>query len=87
MGERGLNGAVSNAATAAVVFVALVLGLCQLGRAAAAATGLPAPPEGWLLAAAALAGAALAVPVARSALRGRRAGHAVDDERDRRPGG
>jgi Mn2+/Fe2+ NRAMP family transporter len=73
MGERGLNGGVSNAAMAAVALVALVLGLSQLGRAAAGATGLPLPPEGWLLAAAAILGIALAVPVTRRALRGRRA--------------
>ena len=86
MGERGLNGAVSNAAMAAVVLVALVLGLSQLARAAAGATGLPPPPEGWLLAAASLAGAALAVPVTRRAARGRRGASTVDD-RNRRPGG
>jgi len=74
MGDRGLNGAVSNAAMAAVVLVTLVLGLSQLGRAAAGVAGLPAPPEGWLLAAAAAAGAVLAVPVTRRAIRGRRGG-------------
>lgn len=72
MGARGLNGPVSNAVMAATVFVTLVLGLSQLARAAATVTGAPVPAEGWLLAGAALAGLALAVPVARRAARGRR---------------
>lgn len=73
MGARDLNGPISNTVMAAVVYVTLVLGLSQLARAAAAVTGAPMPAEGWLLAGAALAGAALAVPVARRAARGRRA--------------
>lgn len=72
MGGHGLNGPLSNAVMAATVFVTLVLGLSQLARAAATVTGVPVPAEGWLLAGAALAGLALAVPVARRAVRGRR---------------
>ncbi len=79
MGERGLNGPISNTVMAAVVYITLVLGLSQLARAAAVVTGVPVPSEGWLLAGAALAGAALAVPLARRAARGRRP---VADELD-----
>jgi Mn2+/Fe2+ NRAMP family transporter len=71
MGEAGLNGPLSNAAAAVVVFVTLVLGLGQLARAGAAAFGLPPPGEGPLLFAAAAAATALAVPLMRRARRGR----------------
>lgn len=72
MGGQALNGALSNAAMTAVVLVTLVLGLSQLGRAAATATGLQAPSQGGLLAAAAVVGAVLSVPVGRRVARGRR---------------
>jgi Mn2+/Fe2+ NRAMP family transporter len=73
MGERGLNGAVSNAALGATVAVTLVLGASGLARAAAAALGLPPPPEGALLAGAAALALLLAVPLAGGVRRGRRA--------------
>ena len=73
MGERGLNGAFSNAAMAAVVAVTLVLGTRNVLRAAATAAGWEAPAEGVLLAVAVGLGLALAVPVGRGVRRGRAA--------------
>lgn len=72
MGRGALNGPASNAAMALVTLVTLVLGLTQLARAAAAASGQPLPPEGVLLAAAAVVAVALAWPVARRVRAGRR---------------
>jgi len=65
VGERGLNGPLSNTVMAAVVFVTLVLGLTQLVRAGAAAVGLPEPSEGSLVLVAAAVSTALAVPLIR----------------------
>lgn len=72
MGERGLNGPLSNAAMALVVLVTLLLGVRNVLRAAASAAGLSPPGEAVLLAVAALVAVALAVPVARGVRRGRR---------------
>ena len=63
MGPQGINRLPANLATAAVVFVTLVLGVSSMARAAAAALGIPLPPEGVLLGASALLAAALAFPV------------------------
>jgi manganese transport protein len=73
VGAAALNGSLSNAATAAVVFVALVLGLAQLARAGAAAFGLTAPGERTLLLAAGVIAATVAIPVARRIRRARQA--------------
>jgi Mn2+/Fe2+ NRAMP family transporter len=74
MGERGLNGPLSNTLMAVVVAVALLLGTRNVLRAAAGALGMEAPGEAALLAVTAVVAVALAVPVARGALAGRRAG-------------
>lgn len=71
VGRRGLNGAFSNTAMAAVTVVALTLGLTQIGRALSAVTGRPLPGGGWLLAVTGLVTVAIALPVARRAARGR----------------
>ncbi|MEM7052285.1 MAG: Nramp family divalent metal transporter [Acidobacteriota bacterium] len=52
MGERGLNGPVSNLVLALVVAVACVLGVSLLLRAVTSATALPAPNEQVILIAA-----------------------------------
>jgi hypothetical protein len=59
---------------AVVVAVALLLGTRNVLRAAAGALGMEAPGEAALLAVTAVVAVALAVPVARGALAGRRAG-------------
>jgi manganese transport protein len=72
MAEADLNGPFANAVTVVVVLVSVVLGLSGLARAAAGALGLPPPSQGWLLAGAALAALALALPIARTLRRRRR---------------
>jgi Mn2+/Fe2+ NRAMP family transporter len=72
MGPEALNGWFSNAAMALVVAVTLMLGAGNLLRALVAAAGLPPLGEGTLVAVATLAGALLAVPVARRVARLRR---------------
>ncbi len=72
MGPRGINRLPANLATAAVVFVTLVLGVSSMARAAAAALGIPLPPEGIILGASALLAAVLAFPVQKW-IRARRA--------------
>ena len=71
MGERGLNGPLSNTLMAAVVAVALLLGTRNVVRAAAGALGMAAPGEGVQLAVAAAVALALAVPVLRGVRAGR----------------
>lgn len=71
MGERGLNGAVSNAFMAVVVLVALVLGTGNVLRAGAAAAGLPAPAQGVLFAVAGGVALVLSVPVLQAVRRRR----------------
>ncbi|CAN5817382.1 Nramp family divalent metal transporter [soil metagenome] len=73
MGERGLNGAFSNAVMGLVVAVTVVLGASNVLRAAATAAGLPTPGERLLLGVAAGVAAALAIPVALGVARRRRA--------------
>ncbi len=63
MGRDGINRLPANLATAAVVFVTLVLGVSSIARAAVAAMGISLPPEGVLLGASALLAVALAIPV------------------------
>lgn len=75
MGETGLNGRVSNLATALVVGVAVVLGTSGVLRAVVAAMGRPALDEAAVLATAAAVGLVLAVPVGRRVLTLRRADH------------
>lgn len=72
MAAADLNGPFANAVTVVVVLVSVVLGLSGLARAAAGALGLPPLPEGWLLAAAALAALALTPPIAFALRRRRR---------------
>lgn len=71
MGERGVNGAGSNALMAAVVGVAVLLGASGLLRATAAAAGLPTPGEPVLLGGGAAVALLLAVPVGRAVARRR----------------
>lgn len=71
MGERGLNGPLSNTLMALVVGVTLLLGTRNVLRAAASALGMEAPGEGLLLTVTGLLVVALAVPVARGVVRGR----------------
>jgi manganese transport protein len=66
MGREGLNGGVSNALMAIVVFVTLVLGVTNVMRAAAGAFGIALPAEGTLLVIAAGIAVVIAVPVARA---------------------
>jgi manganese transport protein len=73
MGGEGLNGGVSNALMAIVVFVTIVLGVTNVMRAAAGAFGFALPAEGMLLAVAAGVAVVIAVPVAGAIARGRRA--------------
>jgi manganese transport protein len=72
MGGEGLNGGVSNALMAVVVFVTIVLGVTNVMRAAAGTFDLALPAEGMLLAIAAGIAVVIAVPVARAIARGRR---------------
>ncbi len=72
MGEKGLNGAVSNLLMAAVTGVALVLGASGVGRAFAAALGRPVPGDRLLLGIAAVAALLVAWPVARAIRRRRK---------------
>jgi manganese transport protein len=72
MAAADLNGAFANAVTVVVVLVSVVLGLSSLARAAAGALGLPPLSQGRLLAGAALAALALALPIARTLRRRRR---------------
>ncbi len=74
MGERGINGAASNAVMGVVVGVTMVLGVSAVIRAAATAAGAPLPDERFLLVAAAGVTGVLAVPVARGARQGRKRG-------------
>lgn len=78
MGERGINGAVSNAFMGLTVAVTLVLGVSGVLRAAAAGAGMPDPGEGAILGLAAVIAAALLVPVL-GGVRRRRAGLAPAD--------
>ncbi len=59
MGERGINGAASNAVTGVVVGVTMVLGVSAVIRAAATSAGVAG---------------VLAVPVVRGARQGRKRG-------------
>jgi manganese transport protein len=65
MGERGLNGPVSNTAMALVVLVTLVLGVTNVLRAGAAAAGMAPPGERLLLGVAGALALLFSVPVAR----------------------
>ena len=74
VGERGLNGGVSNALLAGVVPVTLVLGLAGVARAGARVLGRSAPAESTLLLASAVGAILIAVPVARAVVAGRKRG-------------
>ncbi|HEV2146964.1 MAG TPA: divalent metal cation transporter, partial [Longimicrobiaceae bacterium] len=63
MGERGLNGPLSNTLMAATVGVTLALGVSGVLRAAATAAGMADPGEGTVLLTAAAIAAVLLVPV------------------------
>ena len=66
MGEKGLNGPLSNLAMGGVVVVTMVLGVANVLRAGAATLALPPPDERLLLLSAGALAAAAAYPVARS---------------------
>lgn len=78
MGERGINGPLSNALMGFTVAVALVLGVSGVLRAVAVAAGVPAPGERVILGAAGIVAAALMVPVL-GGVRRRRGGGATAD--------
>jgi manganese transport protein len=65
MGERGINGAVSNAAMAIVVGATIILGVTKTTQALAAAFGIPRPPEHYLIAVSAVVALILALPITR----------------------
>ncbi|HEX2094138.1 MAG TPA: divalent metal cation transporter [Longimicrobiaceae bacterium] len=71
MGERGINGPVSNTLMAATVAVTLVLGVSGVLRAGASAAGVAEPREGTILLASAGIAAVLLVPVLRGVRRRR----------------
>ena len=71
MGERGINGALGNAVTGAVVAVTIVLGVSGVLRAAATAFGTTAT-EGRILAVSTAVGLLLLVPVLTGVRRARR---------------
>jgi manganese transport protein len=65
MGEKGLNGWLSNTLLSLVVAVTLVLGVANVAKAGAAALGYPTPGEASLLLGSSVVAILLAVPVAR----------------------
>jgi manganese transport protein len=71
--ERALNGAVSNVLMGLVTAVTVLLGVSGVVRAAFAAVGAGAPPEGVVLGVALGTVVLLVVPVARAVGRRRRA--------------
>jgi Mn2+/Fe2+ NRAMP family transporter len=73
MGERGINGGVSNTATALVVAVAILLGVYKAAQAVSGTLGLPGLGEQALLAVSASVTAFIAWPVYRAVRRRRRA--------------
>jgi manganese transport protein len=72
MGERGLNGPVSNTLMALTVGTTLALGVSGVLRAGATAAGMADPGEGTILLAAAAIAAVLLVPVLGGVRRRRR---------------
>lgn len=73
MGERGVNGPLSNSLMAVVVAVTLVLGVLGVLRAGATALGIPDPDERVILGAAGAIALGLLVPVLHGVRRGRAA--------------
>lgn len=78
MGERGINGPLSNALMGITVAVTLVLGVSGVLRAGASAAGVADPGERAVLGAAAVIAAALLVPVLGGVRRGRGGAAAAD---------
>ncbi len=72
MGERSINGAVANGATAAVVAIAMLLGVLGVTRAATTALGIAMPAPAITLALAGAVTAVAAVPVGLAIVRARR---------------
>ena len=78
MGDRGLNGWLSNALMSLVVAVTVVLGATKMAGAATAALGLTPLGERPLLLASVVLTLAIAIPVIRVA-RDRRRNHPEED--------
>jgi Mn2+/Fe2+ NRAMP family transporter len=72
MGERGINGLLSNVLMGIVVAVTIVLGVSKVGSAVTSAAGLPALGERLLLVASAAIAVLIAACLARTVLRRRR---------------
>ncbi|UCG50747.1 MAG: Nramp family divalent metal transporter [Candidatus Latescibacterota bacterium] len=72
MGDRGINGLLSNVLMSVVVAVTIVLGVSKTAQAVTSAVGLPAPTERVLLVASAAIAVAIAACLARVAIRRRR---------------
>lgn len=73
MGQKGLNGPVSNSAMSLVVAVTVLLGALNVSKALASAVGLAPPTESRLLQSACVLVLVLAWPVARAVRARRRA--------------
>jgi manganese transport protein len=73
MGERGLNGPLSNALMSATVAVTLLLGVAGVLRAGATGFGIGDPDERLVLVAAGVIAAVLLVPLLHGVRRGRSA--------------